>query len=165
MGRQSAGTRWYENASLCVVIIVRQKQMLQYLSVSVMVIRDLKTAQRSHCSLFSGRLQTHQFHFTHLLACKARLDPPEVLAASWVQRSVGHGTCAFLLCNVPTFQPFPYGLRLAEESWQHLGSPRSSCQNALLHAHVATQRPNWPQPRYEDDFWVLLVCIGFLTDT
>ena len=55
MGRQSAGTRWYENASLCVVIIVRQKQMLQYLSVSVMVIRDLKTAQRSHCSLFSGQ--------------------------------------------------------------------------------------------------------------
>ena len=113
---------------------------------------------------FSGRLQTHQFHFTHLLACKARLDPPEVLAASWVQRSVGHGTCAFLLCNVPTFQPFPYGLRLAEESWQHLGSPRSSCQNALVHAHVATQRPNWP-PWYEDDFWELLVCIGFLTDT
>ena len=160
MGRQSAGTRWYENASLCVVIIVRQKQMLQYLSVSVMVIRDLKTAQRSHCSLFSGRLQTHQLHFTHLLACKARLDPPEVLAASWVQRSVGHGTCAFLLCNVPTFQPFPYGLRLAEESWQHLGSPRSSCQNALVHAHVASHTtPELAPTKYEywhknDDLWL-----------
>ena len=61
MGRQSAGTRWYENASLCVVIIVRQKQMLQYLSVSVMIIRDLKTAQRSHAVFFQAGFKLTSF--------------------------------------------------------------------------------------------------------
>ena len=103
----------------------------------------------------------HSSHCRRLSIWGSIPNPCRPLSAAWV----AHGTCAFLLCNVPTVQPFPYGLRLTEESWQHLGSPRSSCQNALVHAHVATQRPNWPQPRYEDDFWELLVCIGFLTGT
>ena len=138
MGRQNGGTRWYENASFCVVIIVRQNcttLTLQsfagtrwyenaFLCVVIIVRQDCTTLTlqlfggtrwyenaflyvviivRQNCTTltlqsFSGRLRTHQLHFTHLLACKARLDPPEVLAVSWVQRSSGRWVAQVEAC-------------------------------------------------------------------
>ena len=98
----------------------------------------------------------HSSHCRRLSIWGSIPNPCRPLSAAWV----AHGTCAFLLCYVPTFQPFPYGLRLAEESWQHLGSPRSSCQNALVHAHVASHTtPELAPTKYEywhknDDLWL-----------
>ena len=62
----------------------------------------------------------HSSHCRRLSIWGSIPNPCRPLSAAWV----AHGTCAFLLCNVPTFQPFPCGLRLAEEGINFGGGPK-----------------------------------------